>query len=96
MDASNPIYKYVSVYKTYKKTKNKDSKEFLIDNQKHVAKAIALEMEEKDFVDFVKLDFINLQYDADIVECLEAQNWNIALAYIMEEGKNSSSDAFVI
>ena len=67
MDASNPIYKYVSVYKTYKKTKNKDSKEFLIDNQKHVAKAIALEMEEKDFVDFVKLDFINLQYDADIV-----------------------------
>ena len=96
MDASNPIYKYVSVYKTYKKTKNKDSKEFLIDNQKHVAKAIALEMEEKDFVDFVKLDFINLQYDADIVECLEEQNWNVALAYMLEEGKNSSNDAFVI
>lgn len=96
MNASNSMYKYAVAYKTYKKTKNKYAKEFLIDEQKHVAKAIIREMEEKDFADFVKLDFINLKYDADIVKCLEEQNWNVALAYMLEEGKNSSNDAFVI
>ena len=92
----DPRYVYVVAYKTYRKTKNKYTKEFLADRQKYVAKAIALEMEEKDFIDFVKLDFINLKYDADIVKCLEKQNWNVALAYILEEGKNNNNDAFVI
>lgn len=79
MNASNSMYKYAVAYKTYKKVKNKCAKEFLLDNQKHVAKAIILEMEEKDFADFVKLDFINLKYDEDIVKCLEERNWNVAL-----------------
>ena len=96
MNASNSMYKYAVAYKTYKKVKNKCAKEFLLDNQKHVAKAIILEMEEKDFADFVKLDFINLKYDEDIVKCLEERNWNVALAYMLEEGKNSSNDTFVI
>jgi hypothetical protein len=96
LHASYPRYVYVVAYKTYRKTKNKYTKEFLADRQKYVAKAIALEMEEKDFIDFVKLDFINLKYDADIVKCLEKQNWNVALAYILEEGKNNNNDAFVI
>lgn len=96
LHASYPRYVYVVAYKTYRKTKNKYTKEFLADRQKYVAKAIIREMEEKDFADFVKLDFINLKYDADIVKCLEEQNWNVALAYMLEEGKNSSNDAFVI
>ena len=63
-----------------------------------MAKAIALEMEEKDFIDFVKLDFINLKYDADIVKCLEKQNWNVALAYMLneEKEKDSTGNTFVI
>ena len=87
---------YMWLHIKHRKTKNKYTKEFLADRQKYVAKAIALEMEEKDFIDFVKLDFINLKYDADIVKCLEKQNWNVALAYILEEGKNNNNDAFVI
>ena len=98
MNASNSMYKYAVAYKTYKKAKNKCAKEFLLDNQKHVAKAIILEMEEKDFIDFVKLDFINLKYDADIVKCLEKQNWNVALAYMLneEKEKDSTGNTFVI
>ena len=96
MNASNSMYKYAVAYKTYKKAKNKCAKEFLLDNQKHVAKAIILEMEEKDFADFVKFDFINLKYDEDIVKCLEERNWTAALAYMLEEGKGRPEDALVI
>lgn len=96
MNASNSMYKYAIAYKTYKKAKNKCTKEFLLDNQKHVAKAIILEMEEKDFADFVKFDFINLKYDEDIVKCLEERNWTAALAYMLKEGKGRPEDALVI
>lgn len=96
MNASNSMYKYAVAYKTYKKAKNKCTKEFLLDNQKHVAKAIILEMEEKDFADFVKFDFINLKYDEDIVKCLEERNWTAALAYMLKEGKGRPEDALVI
>ena len=50
------------------------AKEYLIDYQKMAADAIALELAEKDFVDFLRLEFINLGYDEDIVKCLEEQN----------------------
>ena len=96
MNASNSMYKYAVAYKTYKKAKNKCTKEFLLDNQKHVAKAIILEMEEKDFADFVKFDFINLKYDEDIVKCVEERNWTAALAYMLKEGKGRPEDALVI
>ena len=58
--------------------------------------AIALELTEKDFVDFLRLEFINLGYDEDIVKRLQEQNWTAALAYMLEEGKDSSNDALVI
>lgn len=72
------------------------AKEYLTDYQKRTADAIAMELTEKDFVDFLRLEFINLGYDEDIVKRLQEQNWNIALAYMLEEGKDSSNDALVI
>ena len=72
------------------------AKEYLIDYKKRIADAIALELTEKDFVDFLKLEFINLEYDESIVKRLQEQNWTTALAYMLEEGKNNSNDALVI
>lgn len=96
MYAANSRFKYVCAYKTYKRTKNELAKEYLIDYQKMAADAIALELTEKDFVDFLRLEFINLGYDEDIVKRLQEQNWNIALAYMLEEGKGRPEDALVI
>ena len=96
MYASNSRFKYVCAYKTYKRTKNELAKEYLADYQKRAANAIALELTEKDFVDFLRLEFINLGYDEDIVKRLQEQNWNIALAYMLEEGRDGSDDALVI
>ena len=72
------------------------AKEYLADYQKRAADAIALELTEKDFVDFLRLEFINLGYDEGIVKRLREQNWNIALAYMLEERRDSSDDALVI
>lgn len=80
----------------YKKTKNESAKEYLSDYQKRTAEAIAMELTEKDFVDFLRLDFINLGYDKGIVKRLQEQNWNIALAYMLEEGREENNDALVI
>lgn len=96
MYASNSRFKYVCAYKTYKRTKNELAKEYLIDYQKMAADAIALELTEKDFVDFLRLEFINLGYDEDIVKRLQEQNWTAALAYMLEEGKGRPEDALVI
>ena len=96
MYAANSRFKYACAYKTYKRTKNELAKEYLIDYQKMAADAIALELTEKDFVDFLRLEFINLGYDEDIVERLQEQNWTAALAYMLEEGKDSSNNALVI
>ena len=67
-----------------------------IDYKNRIADAIALELTEKDFVDFLRLEFINLGYDEDIVKRLQEQNWTAALAYMLEEGKNNCNDALVI
>ena len=96
MYASNSRFKYVDAFKTYKRTKNEAAKEYLTDYQKRVADAIALELTEKDFVDFLKLGFISLGYDEDIVKRLQEQNWNVALAYMLEEKRDRSDDALVI
>lgn len=96
MYASNSRFRCVCAYKTYKRTKNELAKEYLIDYKKRIADAIALELTEKDFVDFLKLEFINLEYDESIVKRLQEQNWTTALAYMLEEGKNNSNDALVI
>ena len=96
MYASNSRFKYACAYKTYKMTKNELAKEYLIDYQKMAADAIALELTEKDFVDFLKLEFISLEYDEGIVKRLQEKNWNIALAYMLEEGKGKTKDALVI
>lgn len=98
MYASNSRFKYVCAYKTYKKTKNELAKEYLIDYQKMAADAIALELTEKDFVDFLRLEFINLGYDEDIVKRLQEQNWTAALAYMLneEKEKDSTGNTFVI
>ena len=96
MYASNSRFKYACAYKTYKRTKNELAKEYLIDYQKMAADAIALELTEKDFVDFLKLEFISLEYDEGIVKRLQEKNWNIALAYMLEEGKGRPEDALVI
>ena len=96
MYASNSRFTYVDAFKTYKKTKNESAKEYLSDYQKRTAEAIAMELTEKDFVDFLRLDFINLGYDKGIVKRLQEQNWNIALAYMLEEGREENNDALVI
>lgn len=96
MYASNSRFKCVDAFKTYKKTKNESAKKYLSDYQKRTAEAIAMELTEKDFVDFLRLDFINLGYDKGIVKRLQEQNWNIALAYMLEEGREENNDAFVI
>ena len=96
MYASNSRFKYVDAFKTYKRTKNEAAKEYLTDYKKRVADAIALELTEKDFVDFLKLGFISLGYDEDIVKRLQEQNWNVALAYMLEERRDRSDDALVI
>lgn len=96
MYASNSRFKCVDAFKTYKKTKNESAKEYLSDYQKRTAEAIAMELTEKDFVDFLRLDFINLGYDKGIVKRLQEQNWNIALAYMLEEGREENNDAPVI
>lgn len=96
MYASNSRFKCVDAFKTYKKTKNESAKKYLSDYQKRTAEAIAMELTEKDFVDFLRLDFINLGYDKGIVKRLQEQNWNIALAYILEEGREENNDALVI
>lgn len=96
MYASNSRFKCVDAFKTYKKTKNESAKEYLSDYQKRTAEAIAMELTEKDFVDFLRLDFINLGYDKGIVKRLQEQDWNIALAYMLEEGREENNDALVI
>lgn len=98
MYASNSRFKYACAYKTYKRTKNELAKEYLIDYQKMAADAIALELTEKDFVDFLRLEFINLGYDEDIVKRLQEQNWTAALAYMLneEKEKDSTGNTFVI
>lgn len=96
MYASNSRFKCVDAFKTYKKTKNESAKKYLSDYQKRTAEAIAMELTEKDFVDFLRFDFINLGYDKSIVKRLQEQNWNIALAYMLEEGREENNDALVI
>ena len=96
MYASSSRFKYVDAFKTYKKTKNELAKEYLTDYQKRVAEAIIMELTEKDFVDFLKLGFIGLGYDEDIVKRLREQNWDIALAYMLEEGRDCNNDTLMI
>ena len=96
MYAFNSRFKCVDAFKTYKRTKNESAKRYLADYQKRVADAIAMELTEKDFVDFLRLDFINLGYDEDIAKQLREQNWNVALAYMLEEGRDNNDDALVI
>ena len=62
--AASSRYECVVAYKTYLKTKHKAAKEFLEKEQYRVAAAIIEELDEKDFVDFVKLRCINLEYDS--------------------------------
>ena len=40
--------------------------------------------------------FISLGYDESIVKRLQEKNWNIALAYMLEEEKGRPEDALVI
>ena len=94
--AASSRYECIVAYKTYLKTKHKAAKEFLEKEQYHVAAAIIEELDEKDFVDFVKLRCINLEYDSCIMKRLQEKNWNIALAYMLDEGKGRPEDALVI
>ena len=96
MHASNSNFKYVDAFKTYKRTKNESAKEYLFDYRKRAAEAIIMELTEKDFADFLKLEFISLGYDEDIAKRLREQNWNVALAYMLEGGKGNKDDALVI
>lgn len=94
--AASSRYECIVAYKTYLKTKHKAAKEFLEKEQYRVAAAIIEELDEKDFVDFVKLRCINLEYDSCIMKRLQEKNWNIALAYMLEEGNGKTKDALVI
>ena len=94
--AASSRYECIVAYKTYLKTKHKAAKEFLEKEQYRVAAAIIEELDEKDFVDFVKLRCINLEYDSCIMKRLQEKNWNIALAYMLEEGNGKTKDTLVI
>ena len=95
--AASSRYECIVAYKTYLKTKHKAAKEFLEKEQYRVAAAIIEELDEKDFVDFCKnLRCINLEYDSCIMKRLQEKNWNIALAYMLEEGNGKTKDALVI
>ena len=94
--AASSRYECIVAYKTYLKTKHKAAKEFMEKEQYRVAAAIIEELDEKDFVNFVKLRCINLEYDSCIMKRLQEKNWNIALAYMLEEGKGKTKDALVI
>lgn len=47
-------------------------------------------------VKFKSSSFISLGYDEGIVKRLQEKNWNIALAYMLEEGNGKTKDALVI
>ena len=94
--AASSRYECIVAYKTYLKTKHKAAKEFLEKEQYRVAAAIIEELDEKDFVNFVKLRCINLEYDSCIMKRLQEKNWNIALAYMLEEGNGRPENALVI
>ena len=41
-------------------------------------------MSEKDFVDFVKLDFVKLKYSEKLAEQLRKNEWTTGMAYMLE------------
>ena len=41
-------------------------------------------MPEKDFIDFVKLDFVKLKYSERLVEQLRKNEWTTGMAYMLE------------
>lgn len=41
-------------------------------------------MPEKDFVDFVKLDFVKLKYSERLAEQLRKNEWATGMAYMLE------------
>ena len=74
----------ITAYKTYKLTKSQRAKEFISDNSDDIAFSFARMMPEKDFVDFVKLDFVKLKYSERLAEQLRKNEWTTGMAYMLE------------
>lgn len=74
----------IAAYKTYKLTKSQRAKEFIRDNSDDIAFSFARMMPEKDFVDFVKLDFVKLKYSERLAEQLRKNEWTTGMAYMLE------------
>lgn len=74
----------ITAYKTYKLTKSQRAKEFIRDNSDDIAFSFARMMPEKDFVDFVKLDFVKLKYSERLAEQLRKNEWATGMAYMLE------------
>lgn len=74
----------ITAYKTYKLTKSQRAKEFIRDNSDDIAFSFARMMPEKDFVDFVKLDFVKLKYSERLAEQLRKNEWTTGMAYMLE------------
>ena len=82
--ASNAKSVDITAYKTYKLTKGQRAKEFIRDNSDDIAFSFARMMPEKDFVDFVKLDFVKLKYSEKLAEQLRKNEWTTGMAYMLE------------
>lgn len=82
--ASNARSVDITAYKTYKLTKGQRAKEFIRDNSDDIAFSLAKMMPEEDFVDFVKLDFVKLKYNAKLMELLRKNEWTTGIAYMLE------------
>lgn len=74
----------IAAYKTYRLTKSQRAKEFIRDNSDDIAFSLARMMSEKDFVDFVKLDFVKLKYSERLAEQLRKNEWTTGMAYMLE------------
>lgn len=82
--ASNAKSVDITAYKTYKLTKGQRAKEFIRDNSDDIAFSFARMMPEKDFVDFIKLDFVKLKYSEKLAEQLRKNEWTTGIAYMLE------------
>lgn len=85
----------IAAFKTYKMTKTESAKEYLKEKPQNVAKALILNMTERDFVEFVKFGFADFRCDELIMQMLKEKGWTSAIAYVLNqerEGKGLSTE----
>lgn len=81
--AQNLVHVYITAFRAYQKTRNNEAKSFLQSKSLDIANMLIDKRTEKDFADFVSLDFIKLDYDEKIVGKLQKNGWTAAIAYLL-------------